>query len=126
MAKILIVEDEKNIREELNIYLKTAGYETAVSKIVQNGILLDVAAAKIEKDGKTEELTKNEVKILYCLFLHPGEIVSRTELIDYLWDNEVFIDDNTLSVNVTRIRDKLEKIGAYDVIETKRGLGYRV
>ena len=48
------------------------------------------------------------------------------DLVDYLWDNEVFIDDNTLSVNVTRIRKKLNEIGASDFIETKRGLGYRV
>ena len=73
-----------------------------------------------------QELTRNELKILHCLWKHPGEIVSRADLIDELWDHEVFIDDNTLSVNITRIRNKLKEIGAEDFIETKRGLGYRI
>lgn len=66
------------------------------------------------------------MKILYCLFRHQGEFVSRSDLIDELWDDEVFIDDNTLSVNITRIRGKLKGIGAEDFIETRRGLGYRI
>ncbi len=55
-----------------------------------------------------------------------GEIVTRAELVDYLWDQQVFIDDNALSVNVTRIRGKLGEIGVQDFIETKRGMGYRI
>lgn len=90
------------------------------------GVVLDTAAARISKGEKSCELTKNELKILYCLFRHPGEIVSRADMIDYLWDNEVFIDDNTLSVNITRIRSKLKEIGAENFIETKRGMGYRI
>ncbi len=90
------------------------------------GVVLDTAAARISKGEKLCELTKNELKILYCLFRHPGEIVSRADMIDYLWDNEVFIDDNTLSVNITRIRSKLKEIGAENFIETKRGMGYRI
>ena len=73
-----------------------------------NGIVLDTAAARLIKGDQTADLTKNEVKILYCLYEHPGEFVSREDIIDYLWDNEVFIDDNTLSVHVTRIRNKLK------------------
>ena len=69
---------------------------------------------------------KNEFKILYYLFQNTGRIIPRIELIEYLWDNQVFIDDNTLSVNMTRIRAKLEQIGAHDLVETKRGMGYRL
>jgi len=90
------------------------------------GVCLDTAAAQISKGEQKQELTKNELKILYCLYQHKGEIVSREDIIDYLWDNEAFIDDNVLSVNITRIRNKLKEIGAPDFIETKRGLGYRI
>ena len=98
----------------------------APQKTEYKGIVLDIAAACVCKGSKKCDLTKNEMKILHCLFEHPGDFVSRTDIIDYLWDNEVFIDDNTLSVNVTRIRNKLKSIGAGDFIETKRGLGYRI
>lgn len=73
------------------------------------------------------ELTKNELKILNCLFQHKGQIVSRMDLIEYLWDQQVFIDDNALSVNITRIRGKLKEIGIpQDYIKTKRGMGYYI
>ena len=91
-----------------------------------NGIVLDTAAARLIKGDQTADLTKNEVKILYCLYEHPGKFVSREDIIDYLWDNEVFIDDNTLSVHVTRIRNKLKGLGVEDFIETRRGMGYRL
>ena len=69
-------------------------------------------------------LTKNEYNIIYYLSLKKGKLVSRDEIMDYLWESESFIDDNTLSVNIKRIRDKLEEIGAKDSIETRRGQGY--
>ena len=75
---------------------------------------------------KKTDLTKNELKILHLLYQKKGEIVPRLDMIEYLWDNEVFIDDNTLSVNVTRLRGKLVDIGVTDFIETKRGMGYRI
>ena len=78
----------------------------------------------IYKDNKKAELTKNEMKILYYLFANKGKIISREELIDYLWDNDVFIDDNALSVNVTRIRIKLKELDEEKLIQTKRGMGY--
>lgn len=77
-------------------------------------------------EGKSEELSKNELKILHCLFSRQGEIVPRADMIEYLWDNQVFIDDNSLSVNMTRLRNKLNSIGVRDLIETKRGMGYRI
>ena len=66
------------------------------------------------------------MKILHLLYQKKGEIVPRLDMIEYLWDNEVFIDDNTLSVNVTRLRGKLADIGVTVFIETKRGMGYRI
>ena len=84
----------------------------------------DTSVALIYKDNKKSELTKNEMKILYYLFANKGKIISREELIDYLWDNDVFIDDNALSVNVTRIRNKLKGLDEEKLIQTKRGMGY--
>lgn len=75
--------------------------------------------------GKEEvDLTKNEMKILIYLMKHQGKIVAREELISYLWDTEEFVDDNTLTVNVNRVRTKLKEYGVEDLIRTKRGIGY--
>ena len=90
------------------------------------GVTLNLAGAYVEHAGKKTDLTKNELKILHLLYQKKGEIVPRMDMIEYLWDNEVFIDDNTLSVNVTRLRGKLADIGVTDFIETKRGMGYRI
>lgn len=72
------------------------------------------------------ELSKNEIQIMKILVKHHGEIVSRDDIMDYLWDNKAFVDDNTLTVNMTRIKSKLETIGVKDVIVTKRGMGYQL
>ena len=71
-------------------------------------------------------MTRNELQILACLMEHNGEIVSRANLIETLWDNQIYIDDNTLSVNMTRLRGKLESIGLSDFIKTRRGMGYQL
>lgn len=94
--------------------------------IICNEVTLDLAAGQLIFRDKPVELTKNELKILYYLMSRKGIIVSRADLIEYLWDNQVFIDDNALSVNMTRIRNKLEQIGVSDFIETKRGMGYKI
>lgn len=93
-------------------------------KIVCGKFVLNLSKSIIEKDGKIVELTKNEFKILHYLVLNKEKIVSRNEIMDYLWESENFIDDNTLTVNIKRLRNKLEEIGLNDVIETKRGQGY--
>ncbi|MDE6204274.1 MAG: response regulator transcription factor [Lachnospiraceae bacterium] len=90
------------------------------------GVELDLSRCILQVGGKSEELTKNEMKILHRLFQQPGQYVPRMELIEYLWENEVFIDDNTLSVHITRIREKLRAMGVTDYIGTKRGVGYRI
>ena len=69
-------------------------------------------------------LTKNEFKILKYLVENRQKIVSREEIMDVLWDTESFIDDNTLTVNITRLRNKLEELSLKELLETKRGQGY--
>lgn len=89
-----------------------------------NNMKVNLSNGTISYNNKTIEITKNELKILSYLIRNKGKIVSRENLMNYLWDCEMFIDDNTLSVNVTRIRKKLDELGLSDVIETRRGLGY--
>lgn len=93
-------------------------------KIELEKFVLNTSSRYVENGDKKVELTKNEYNIIYYLSLRKGKLVSRDEIMDYLWESESFIDDNTLSVNIKRIRDKLEEIGAKDSIETRRGQGY--
>lgn len=101
-------------------------YEWKDQNLTHHGVLLDVAMSRVEYQNNTRELTKNEVKILYYMFQHKGEIIPREDLIDYLWDNKLFIDDNALSVNVTRIRNKLRELGVEDFIVTRHRQGYQI
>ena len=89
-----------------------------------NGATLHPASSVIEYNGQKTELTKNELKILYYLFKNAGKICSRNDIVDFLWDNQLYVDDNALSVNVARIRDKLNKIGLTDFVKTKHRQGY--
>ncbi len=105
---------------------KGDGESVGGTRISYQDVELDVAGGFVRYQGRRVDLSKNELKILYYLFCHQGEIVPRVDLVEYLWDNQVFIDDNALSVNVTRLRGKLADIGIHDFIETKRGMGYRI
>lgn len=88
------------------------------------GVILNLSNASLEVSGKKVELTKNEFRILQILFEHKGETVSREAIMKHLWDGDCFIDDNTLAVNLTRLRKKLEEISLNDFITTKKGMGY--
>lgn len=88
------------------------------------GAVLHLESSSIEYNGSKVELTKNELKVLYFLFNNAGKICSRNDIIDYLWDNQLYVDDNALSVNINRIRDKLASIGLNDFIKTKHRQGY--
>lgn len=101
-------------------------YEWKDQNLTHHGVLLDVAMSRVEYQNNTRELTKNEVKILHYMFQHKGEIIPREDLIDYLWDNKLFIDDNALSVNATRIRNKLRELGVEDFIVTRHRQGYQI
>ena len=90
------------------------------------GLCLSLTKGTVSVSGQTAELTRNELQILTCLMAHAGQIVSRADLIETLWDNQIYIDDNTLSVNMTRLRTKLAEIGLPDAIKTRRGMGYQL
>ncbi len=100
-------------------------YKPDLSQLITyNDIKINVAKSLIETQNEEVELSKNELKIFTYLLNKRGMIVSRYDLMDYLWNSEVFVDDNTLTVNITRLRKKLEDIGLDNVIETRRGQGY--
>ena len=88
------------------------------------GVILNLKAMDLVYQGEVVSLTKNEFQILQVLFDYAGNIVSREDLMKELWNSDFFIDDNTLSVNVARLRKKLEAVGLKDFIETKKGIGY--
>ena len=93
-------------------------------KIDAKDFILNTSKNTIEKDGRSIELTKNEYKILRYLVQNRDRIVSRDEIMECLWESESFIDDNTLTVNMTRLRNKLEEIKLKELLITKRGQGY--
>ncbi len=90
------------------------------------GLRLSLTKGVVSSGEKAVELSRNELQILAGLMVHTGQIVSRADLIDALWDNQIYIDDNTLSVNMTRLRGKLAEIGLPDAIRTRRGMGYQL
>lgn len=100
-------------------------YNNQESEILEyNNLELNLSKSEVGYKGNKIELSKNESKILYVLMKNKEKIVSRNEIIESLWDSDEFVDDNTLTVNVNRLRKKLEEIGAIDFLKTKRGQGY--
>jgi len=95
--------------------------QTALS---YQGAVLHLDSNKIEYAGQQTDLTKNELKILCYLFKHAGTVCARADIVEYLWDNQVYVDDNALNVNISRIREKLTSIGLTDFIKTKHRQGY--
>ena len=97
---------------------------SASDTITMCGFTLNVAKSTISAVSKSAVLTKNELMILRCLINQQGRIVTREAIMQYLWDDESFVDDNTLTVNIARLRKKLEELGLGNVIRTRRGQGY--
>lgn len=93
-------------------------------KINAKDFILNISKSTVEKGDQTIELTKNEFRILKYLVQNREKIVSREDIMECLWDSKSFIDDNTLTVNITRLRNKLEELGLKELLETKRGQGY--
>ncbi|HFI0852258.1 TPA: response regulator transcription factor [Streptococcus suis] len=87
-------------------------------------VALDLKTMQVSYTEAVEELTRNEFQILRVLFEHGKEVVSREELMRELWNSDIFVDDNTLSVNIARLRKKLTELGLPDLIATKKGVGY--
>ena len=104
--------------------LRRTNMQEVNDKIDEKDFILNTSNNTIEKDGKIIELTKNEYKIFKYLVQNRGKIVSREDIMECLWESESFIDDNTLTVNITRLRNKLEELELKELLETKRGQGY--
>lgn len=109
-----------------NLLNRTYASEKKETSIEYKGIVLNTLRSTITYQNQEIELTKTEIKTLYYLFRHKEQIIPRADIIDYLWDNEVYADDNSLSVIITRLREKLKEIGVENLIETKRGQGYKI
>ena len=103
---------------------RTYDFVNQTDYLEYNDVRFNIGNSVVSYREKSIELTKNEGKILKILLEHKGEIVERDTLMEYLWQTDCYVDDNTLSVNVNRLRKTLEEIGVYDLIKTKKGIGY--
>ena len=111
---------------KIRALLRRAYEYVETRNIFYKDIRLDCDKMIISRDNKEIELTKNEFKILEILLEKPGKVVNRDEIIDKIWQTDSYIDDNTLTVNVMRLRKKLEEINIFELIKTKKGVGYYV
>ncbi len=105
---------------------RTYAFQGMVNVIEHKGVMLNLNDATMTYKKEKLSLTKNDYKILQILLENAGRIVAREEIMTRLWESDEFIDDNTLTVNVTRLRKKLEEIGLEDYILTKKGIGYYI
>ena len=108
----------------INSVLKRVYSKEVQESMVYKDLVLNLSNGTISYKDNTLNLTKNEIKILSYLIKNKGKIISRENLMEYLWNDDFFVDDNTLSVKITRLRKKIESIGLKNPIETRRGLGY--
>ncbi len=117
-AQVLMARIEKILKRT---------YEAQVPSILTHkGLTINLLKATASYGDKEVDLTKNELGILRLLVVNKGNVIPRDAIIDELWQSDEFIDENTLNVNIVRLRKKLSEIGVPDYLETKRGLGYRV
>lgn len=117
-AQVLIARIQKILKRT---------YEAQVnSALIHKGLTINLLKATASYGDKEVDLTKNELGILRLLVVNKGNVIPRDAIIDELWQSDEFIDENTLNVNIVRLRKKLSEIGAPDYLETKRGLGYKV
>ena len=105
---------------------RTYDFSGTSNLLEHNGVVLNISDASITYQNKKIELTKNDFKMLQLLMENKGVIISREEMMIKLWESDEYIDDNTLTVNMTRLRKKLEEIKIVDFIQTKKGLGYQL
>jgi len=97
---------------------------TTGTKLSHAGVTLDSSSCKVSANQKSVELTKNELRILSLLMQNAGTVVSRQRIQEELWQSDEFVDDNTLTVNISHLRNTLASIGVEDFVTTRRGLGY--
>ncbi|MEK6455442.1 response regulator transcription factor [Caldifermentibacillus hisashii] len=105
---------------------RTYNFTGQTNLLEHRGAIVNTSDATLTYNGQKIDLTKNDQKILHVLLENKGKTVSRDVLMTRLWETDSFIDDNTLTVNINRLRKKLEAIGLHDFIKTKKGLGYLV
>ena len=105
---------------------RSYAFQSQTSLLEHKGVILNISDASLWYQDKKVELTKNEFKILQILFENMGNTVSREQIMKRLWDNECFVDDNTMTVNMTRMRKKLEEIGIINLKKKKKGMGYKI
>jgi len=110
----------------INSLLKRTYSTDHANTLTHKGVILDLSKSVISNNSQTAELTKNELRILHLLMTRTGSIVTRDEIMNDLWQSDEFVDDNTLTVNINRLRRKLESIGVTDYLITRRGQGYLV
>lgn len=108
------------------ILRRTYSFGKSSNILEHKGAVLNLGSGSLTVGEESLELTRNELKILQILFEHNGKAVSRDAIMTKLWENDSFVDDNTLTVNMTRLRKKLEGIGLRNFIVTKKGMGYMV
>ena len=117
-AQVLIARIQKILKRT---------YEAQVNSVlIHKGLTINLLKTTASYGDKEVDLTKNELGILRLLVVNKGNVIPRDAIIDELWQSDEFIDENTLNVNIVRLRKKLSEIGALDYLETKRGLGYKV
>ena len=109
---------------KINSLLRRTKSQENIDRIDAKDFILNINKSTIEKDNTIIELTKNEFRILKYLVQNRNKIVSREDIMMCLWDSDNFIGDSTLTVNITRVRYKLEELGLKELLETKRGQGY--
>lgn len=119
--------DLEVLRAKIQAVLRrTYAYNEQTSYLEHKGVLFNTLDGSVTYQGKKIELTRNELRILQLLFENMGKTVSRELIMKKLWDDDCFIDDNTLTVNMNRLRKKLEEASIVDLIKTKKGLGYLI
>jgi len=114
---VVIVKIQAVLRRTYTYYMENQNLEAG-------GMILNISDATLTFENTNIELTKNEYKIIKLLMEKKNTVVSREDIMTYLWDSDSFIDDNTLTVNINRLRKKLEEHGIRDIIQTKKGMGY--
>lgn len=121
--ELVIAKVRSILRRTYGEYARPQDPEVAMA----GDLILNRSNNVVSRGNKSMELPPKEFKLLWCLVRRPGEIVSREDLLEALWDDVEFVDDNTLTVNVSRVRRRLEELGlSPDIIQTKRGQGYQL
>lgn len=110
----------------LAILRRTYSFQNQCAMIEHNHVVLNLGDMTLLYEGRKLELTKNEFRIMQILFENAGNVVTRESIMKRLWDNEYFVDENTLTVNMNRLRRRLEEAGLNDMILTRKGVGYQL